>query len=307
MKCKLHMNSLKGEFWGTFPNFYNSLGASSFILKTKEWRDNTNIYATRRDAITSFANPDLSTLADRIFNCFDLVKLIPDFRSPSSLIEYYSFGELEPINIEAFYFINKQSSIRTFEANFYLSSGSTPPVNNWLNAVKNFDDENAAALLDKLRIESKEDLSDVDIQEVRSLWKSENRVTVESHSHFIAHVKWWHKAQSEEGYLTTVDRMLPSYTDKSVFNIVEDLQGRHYLYLSLDHHLTEPAILYILAFCLGMLSRYAPDIWVQAIDKNVPIAEFTDSLLYLLSRKFPLLILDQMTGRKHQIGMTHQD
>lgn len=60
---------------------------------------------------------------------------------------------------------------------------------------------------------------------------------------------------------------------------------------------------FIILFCLGMLCRYYPDIWMKVIDENLLIAEFTNSLLNIISRKFPNLILDQMTLTKHHIHL----
>jgi YaaC-like Protein len=57
----------------------------------------------------------------------------------------------------------------------------------------------------------------------------------------------------------------------------------------------------VLTYCLGMLSRYFPDVWMTVKDSRVEIAEVTNTLLGVIYRKFPNLILDQMTGIKHHI------
>jgi len=59
--------------------------------------------------------------------------------------------------------------------------------------------------------------------------------------------------------------------------------------------------MFVLMFCLGMLSRYHADIWMNVIDHHVQVAEITDTLLNVCYRKFPNLILDQLTFTHHCI------
>jgi len=86
-------------------------------------------------------------------------------------------------------------------------------------------------------------------------------------------------------------------------DLVDDINGRKFYILTPETYLPEPATHLVLLFCLGMLSRYYPDIWMRAIDENVQIAELTDSLLNIVYRKFPNRILDQMTRTKHYIHL----
>ena len=83
--------------------------------------------------------------------------------------------------------------------------------------------------------------------------------------------------------------------------IADNINGQKFYILRPEDYLSELAAHFVLLFCLGMLSRYYPDIWMKAIDENVQIAEFTDSLLNVIYRKFPNLILDQMTRVKHYV------
>jgi YaaC-like Protein len=57
----------------------------------------------------------------------------------------------------------------------------------------------------------------------------------------------------------------------------------------------------VLTYCLGMLSRYFPDVWMTVTDSRVEVAELTNTLLSVIQRKFPNLVLDQLTGVKHYI------
>jgi len=84
-------------------------------------------------------------------------------------------------------------------------------------------------------------------------------------------------------------------------DIVEDANGRKYYLLKPESYIPEPIGHFIVLFCLGMLSRYYPDIWMRVIDENVRSAEMLDSLLASILRKFPNLILDQLSGIKHLI------
>jgi len=83
--------------------------------------------------------------------------------------------------------------------------------------------------------------------------------------------------------------------------IIDDINNKKYFILKPSSYITEPVPYFIILFCLGMLCRYHPDIWVSIIDKNIRIAELTNTFLNLAYRKFPNLILDQMTLTKHYI------
>ena len=84
-------------------------------------------------------------------------------------------------------------------------------------------------------------------------------------------------------------------------DMVDDISGQIFYISNPNEYLPEPAAYIILLFNLGMVCRYYPDVWLRIIDNNVPIAEITDSLLNIVYRKFPNLILDLMTNTKHYI------
>ena len=86
-------------------------------------------------------------------------------------------------------------------------------------------------------------------------------------------------------------------------DIVDDINGQKFYIVQPEQYLPEPASDLVLLYCLGMLSRYYPDIWIKAIDENVQIAELTDSLLNIIHRKLPNLILNQMTWTKHYVHL----
>ena len=78
-------------------------------------------------------------------------------------------------------------------------------------------------------------------------------------------------------------------------DIVDDVFGRYFFIYNPGGYVPEIASMLALLFCLGMLSRYHPDIWIATIDANVRITELTNAFLSVVSRKFPNLILDQPT------------
>jgi hypothetical protein len=82
--------------------------------------------------------------------------------------------------------------------------------------------------------------------------------------------------------------------------MVDDSNGTKYYVLHPDDYLCEPAMHFVLLYCLGMLSRYHPHVWMKATENSL-IAELADSLLNVIYRKFPGLILDQMTETLHHI------
>jgi hypothetical protein len=86
-------------------------------------------------------------------------------------------------------------------------------------------------------------------------------------------------------------------------DIADDINGHEFYILKPEVYIPEPATHFVLLYCLGMLARYYPDIWMRTIDENVQIAELTDSLLNIIYRKFPNLILDQMTWIKHYVHL----
>lgn len=84
-------------------------------------------------------------------------------------------------------------------------------------------------------------------------------------------------------------------------DIVNDLVGTKYFVLEPSTYIQEEVKYLMILYSLGMLSRYYPDVWIKALRSNTLIREITDSLLSLIDRKLPNLVLDQLTGVKHYI------
>lgn len=86
-------------------------------------------------------------------------------------------------------------------------------------------------------------------------------------------------------------------------DVLDDVNGRLFYVVPPKETIPEPAAYFILCYCLGMLSRYFPDLWMRIMDERVEVAELTDSFLNIVARKFPNLILDQMTDIKHHVHL----
>ena len=84
-------------------------------------------------------------------------------------------------------------------------------------------------------------------------------------------------------------------------DMVDDCQGQKYLIVDPSSYFPEPAAYFAILYCIGMLSRYYPHVWVKVVDSNVMVAELTESLLSAAYRRFPNLILDQLTNTKNFI------
>lgn len=94
------------------------------------------------------------------------------------------------------------------------------------------------------------------------------------------------------------DNFLGYYPD-----IIESINGKKFYVLDPENYIPEPASYFAITYCLGMLSRYYPDIWIKTIKDQPSVAEITDTILNAVYRKFPNLILDQMTSIKHNVHL----
>ena len=96
-------------------------------------------------------------------------------------------------------------------------------------------------------------------------------------------------------------------TDDSDFyipDLVDSVTGRLFFIPDYEKYVAEPAAQLMILYCLGMLARYYPDVWMGLIERNVLASELLDSVLNVIARKFPLLILDQLTELKHYLQVS---
>ena len=78
---------------------------------------------------------------------------------------------------------------------------------------------------------------------------------------------------------------------------VQGLSSTIYFIYEVEKYVQELANFYICFFCTGMLCRYYPDHWMRWLEENVGFRNLTDRLCSVAIRKFPNLILNQLTQR----------
>lgn len=80
-------------------------------------------------------------------------------------------------------------------------------------------------------------------------------------------------------------------------DMTQDLSGAIYFIYEVEKYVQELANFYICFFCTGMLCRYYPDHWMRWLEKNVGFRNLMNRLCSVAIRKFPNLILNQLTQR----------
>lgn len=79
--------------------------------------------------------------------------------------------------------------------------------------------------------------------------------------------------------------------------VSETLDGRYFLYMPAQpDQLPEPCAFLGGMFILGMLARYYPHIWMNLLERRHPLVEIVEAFLGIARRKFPNLILNNLTG-----------
>lgn len=250
--------------WGQFALFYQSLVPCACGIEI-EIHDQGKSAFLQSHATQNCA--DLLPLASIVSKCFtalDLVKCLPDM--------YFTLKQLR-IEPDLCRGSAKASIIRHYKKDEH--------GNKQLEKTK----ETSDFFVDGVTTEQKNHLL--------NFYKEHNpNITLQDDFGSNIHLQWIREftASGEErgGY----------YPD-----IVDDINGRKFYILKPEVYIPETAAHFVLLYCLGMLARYYPDIWMRAIDENVQIAELTDSLLNIIYRKFPNLILDQMTWVKHYVHL----
>lgn len=83
-------------------------------------------------------------------------------------------------------------------------------------------------------------------------------------------------------------------------DVCEDIGGAKFFLLSPETYLAEPAAHLAMLFSLSMAARYYPDLWM-GWTRSVRTAELLSVFLDVVDRKFPQLLLDQLTLTKHYV------
>jgi hypothetical protein len=265
LQCKIHVKSRKESIpWGHFPLFYESLVPCAFWVPIESHEIGSRaIERTTRSSACANLLP-LESLIHTHFNTMEILKILPD------MFFVLLDSEIEP---------------GLCRGDLKLRITHYPKIDESGNKQIAKIKEQYMFSLDGIFSDTKTHLLDYYRQKNPS-------IDVRGESQYGL------------GLSLTLDYS-PSDQPHTFYipDIVDDINGKKFYIFNPDTYLSEPATHLALLFCLGMLSRYYPDIWMKVIDENVKIAELTDSLLNIIYRKFPNLILDQLTGCKHYIHL----
>ena len=251
-----------GEPWGHFPLFYRSLVRASFGLDFESHDVGKALYLSGSYAHACADILPLESIVQRELNFLSLMKSLPDI-----------YHDLRGVGVEPL----------LCDGNVKVTTRRTYRVGEKGEKELDKTETTHEFFLDNLTSESK--------AAVLAAWQERNpmiKLTDDLGSHVHLELKFSFAADENPpgGY----------YPD-----LVDDVVGHKFYILAPDDYVPEPAAHLIALFCLGMLARYYPDIWIRAIDESVQISELIDSVLNVIHRKFPNLILDQMTLTKHHI------
>lgn len=269
LQCKLREDN---GFVGHFPVYYDSLvppvfGIRTTIGKYKEirtqtGRSSTSSKSSRFSRIVLAHTGELRQLESikMPFNVLSLIKGLPD------LCFILSEINIEPNLIHCAYHIRRKLITRD------INSEVSNTVHDSHQFVADCTKLQRDSLVDFWRKKNTSEAGDF-----QSIEQTEN------HQYFVVNVE---------------------YADQESFSfympdIVEDLAGEKYLITNPDDYLAEPIAYMIILYCLSMLARYYPDVWMRTVLENPVVAETIETILVVAYRKMPLLILDQMTSTKH--------
>jgi hypothetical protein len=272
--CRCHTNP-KGELVGHFPVVYGCLEPGAFIVHSElyDWGKTSHM---TRDLPMNCANlQPLETIASQRFSCWEILRSLPDLYN--SLLEMGVRPTVVPGEVRRLS-VNHYSSAPLLD----LPSDGTPrpsvpnrPLDKTVDSHHFFIN----------RLSESEKISVLKLRERNPL--------IQVVDQFPANLHLLLEVETKAGANAAFGDYYP--------DVVDDLHGKTYFILCPDLYLQELASMLVLTYCLGMLSRYFPDVWMTVTDSRVEVAEVTNTLLSVIQRKFPNLVLDQLTGVKHYI------
>jgi hypothetical protein len=276
LRCSFFLKE-DGLPWGHFPLFYESLDPSVFIrhVVIRESDRETGIERDLPHVCADALNVD--QLKNTDLEVLELLKSLPDLFRDLNELEigtHLARGNVSQDYAQFFTMVNSTTGD---------GSQQTGPPEPKRQMTQIIDTHNF--FVDGLREDAKQ-----------PLWeflkkKNPNIVKVGEFRNNL-HLRLTAQAAPPDGI------NLGYYPD-----IIDDINGQKFYILKPDRYIHESGALLAIMYCLGMLSRYYPDLWMRIVDKNVDVVEVTNSLLGIVIRKFPNLILDQMSGSKHFIHL----
>jgi uncharacterized protein (DUF433 family) len=262
--------------WGHFGLFYRSLVPSATTIHTE-------IYVTGKRSLLeqeySTNAPELLSLdsiATRRFNAWEIFKGLPDL--------YFSLRELGVASNLCRGNV-KRRIVHSVSPKPLNQGDGDPTPSSRQDAASYRVEYQDSFFLDAILPEQKEAF-------IKFYSRKNPRLKIVDDYGPNMHLSLTVEGKDEQA----INRQMGYYPD-----ITEDLTGRKYYIINPDNYLPEPAAILALLFCFSMLCRYYPDVWMRNIDGNVRFAELMNVFLNTAYRKFPNLILDQLTLTKHNV------
>lgn len=275
LECTCFIKDDSGTPWGHFPLFYQSLVPSAYTVKTEIRQTDSTVYNIRYYPVGCAEIVPIDELVKKKLNVLSLIKTLPDM--------YYSLSELNIVPAVCRGAINRTAVLQYKPVNLNDVNDSYPGEHLYKDRELERRTEQWLFFLNGVTDEQKKQLI----------------------SFYNQHGPEIEVRVSTPGLLTlglTIVDEGGEVKGKMYYpDVVEDVRGTKFFIIDPDDYIHEPATLLIILFCLGMLSRYFPDVWMRAIDENVQVAEMTNSILNTVYRKLPSLVLDQMTLARHQV------
>ncbi len=274
IRCRCHKGK-EGRLAGHFPLFYECLEPSAWLVHSEITHQGRPTTFGRDDPVNCADLLPLEQVGGLLISCWDLIRSLPDLSGTLSELGFAPTLKSGKV---------RRKVVCWYRPIALNAANDASPGGAAQNQELALTIDTHAFLIDGLSGDDKKSL--LKLCERNPLIKLVEEFPAHLHLGLTVRTEAPQQQQSNLGY----------YPD-----VVEDVQGRKFFIIDPSTYLPEPASLLILGFCLGMLSRYFPDVWMATIDSNVGVVEATTTLLNVVHRKFPNLILDQMTGIKHYI------
>lgn len=274
LNIEIFTNKNTGEPWGNFRNFYNFLVPCSceFTATIHEVGKEKNHKFTRKNPQATGNLQPLSNFCKKPFNILALLKSLPDM--------YYHLTELGIIPD----LCRGEVHVDVFNHYEKTSAGAT--------------------ILKKYNVNNVFTLNGIQVDQREALLNFLN--SVNSGVKIFSSLAWHLVLKVDHNYElneSSGEYILLNKEEAYLPDVGEDIHGNKFYFIKPENYMPEAATHLVILYGFSMLARYFPDLWMKAIDENVRFAEITDSFLNLTSRKFPNLILDQLTWIKHNVHL----
>lgn len=263
LKCKINYHTRKKIPWGHYPLVYQSLSPDTVAYPIKFDFEGSSISGDGKGLQNCADIPDVSKYKDHIYNSFSLMSNLPDLYSMMTHLNFKM--NLFPGDI----YMHRLKHIGVKAGDKILSEKYTDTYHFLVRGIGDEEKNDFINIYSK----SNPEIQFIDVGPYNL--------------HGVA-------AKTYE-FSTPPQIYLP--------DVVDDIFSKIYFIYKVERFLPEICSHLILLFIFGMISRYHPDIWMKIISKNIKVIEILDSLLNVIYRKFPNLVLNQMSLSKNSIHM----